>query len=121
MEKVIGILEEHSEYPKRLARYINEKNDIGYVAVAFQSIEEILCFQERTRISVLLIGDTCDSKKQQKISALFPKNGQIFILSEEPEDKGQDFSLSACRRITETDIAAGNRNSIVSRWAVYRV
>ncbi len=98
MEKVIGILEEHSEYPKRLARYINEKNDIGYVAVAFQSMEEILCFQERTRISVLLIGDTCDSKKQQKISALFPKNGQIFILSEEPEDRGQ-FLPSGMRRI----------------------
>lgn len=98
MERVIGILEEHSEYPKRLARYINEKNDIGYVAVAFRNIEEVLCFQERTPLSVLLIGDGCSNEEQQKISALFSKNGQIFILSEEPEDAGQ-LLPSGMRRV----------------------
>lgn len=98
LEKVIGILEEHSGYPKRLARYINDKNDIGYIAVVFRSIEEVLCFQERTPLSVLLIGDGCSKEEQRRISALFPKSGQIFILSEESGDKGQ-LLPSGMRRI----------------------
>lgn len=98
MEKVIGILEEHSEYPKRLARYINNKNDIGCVAVAFQSIEEVLCFQERTRLSVLLVGEGYGKEEQQRISMLFPQNERFFVLSEEPEDKGQ-LLPSGMRRI----------------------
>lgn len=98
LEKVIGILEERSEYPRRLARYINNKNDIGCAAVAFQSIEEVICFQERTPLFALLVGDGYDREEQQRISMLLSQNGSVFILSEEPEDKGQ-FLSSGIRRI----------------------
>lgn len=89
MEKVIGILERNSEYPKRLARYINDRNDIGCMAVAFQTLEEVVCFKERAELSVLLVGGSCSKEEMQELSVLFPEDGQIFVLAEEPDAAGR--------------------------------
>lgn len=89
MEKVIGILEENSEYPKRLARYINDRHDIGCVAVAFRNMEEVVCFKERTPLFALLIGNSYNMEEQQRISALFSQEEQLLVLSEEPGTTGQ--------------------------------
>ncbi|MGN0505009.1 MAG: hypothetical protein ACI4FZ_00495 [Lachnospiraceae bacterium] len=88
MEKVIGILEEESEYPKRLARYINDRHDIGCVAVAFQTPEEVLRFGEKNPFYALLIGEHA-GETEESFSELLHPGGRLFQLSEEPVKTGQ--------------------------------
>lgn len=82
MEKVIGILEEEGEYPKRLAEYVNNRRDIGCVAIAFQTGKEVLQFGIHTPFFCLVIG--LQKEETEDFSSVLVPGGVIYQLVEEP-------------------------------------
>ncbi len=88
MEKVIGIFDEQTMYAERLKRYINERKDIGCLAVIFAGEQELQDFCARKKLSCLILGQE-NAKNMESLSV--PYGVRIWVLSEEkPESEEKE-------------------------------
>ena len=84
MEKIIGIFDEQGTYAERLKRYINEKKNIGCVAVSFKEEQELKQFCEQKKLSCLLLGG---KKAEHPEELAVPYGVRLWVLSEEEPEQ----------------------------------
>ena len=84
MEKIIGIFDEQNAYAERLKRYINEKKDLGCVAVSFCEEQELKHFCEKKQLNCLLLGGN-RAVHPEKLS--IPYGVRLWVLSEEEPEQ----------------------------------
>ncbi len=84
MEKIIGIFDEQNAYAERLKRYINEKKEIGCVAVSFREEQELKSFCEKKKLNCLLLGGS-RAAHPEKLSV--PYGVRLWVLSEEEPEQ----------------------------------
>lgn len=95
MEKIIGIFDEQTTYAERFKRYINERKDIGCLAVTFTGEQELQEFCARKKLSCLILGQ----EKARDINALpVPYGVRLWVLSEEPPESEENEGYSAVFR-----------------------
>lgn len=87
MEKIIGIFDEQSAYAERLKRYINEKKDIGCMAVSFHEEQELKRFCEKKGLSCLLLGG---SRAEHPEQLSLPYGVRLWVLSEEEPEQEEE-------------------------------
>lgn len=80
MEKIIGIFDEQTVFAERFKRYINERKDIGYVAVSFREEQELVDFCEKKKLTSLVLGG---SKTVHPEQLSIPYGIRLWVLSEE--------------------------------------
>ena len=84
MEKIIGIFDEQNAYAERLKRYINEKKDIGCLAVSFKEEQELRSYCERKKLNCLLLGG---SRAEHPEELSIPYGVRLWVLSEEEREQ----------------------------------
>lgn len=80
MEKIIGIFDEQIVFAERFKRYINERKDIGCIAVLFQEEQELIDFCERKKLTCLVLGGN-KAAHPERLS--IPYGVRLWVLSEE--------------------------------------
>lgn len=84
MEKIIGIFDEQNAYAERLKRYINEKKEIGCVAVSFREEQELKSFCEKKKLNCLLLGG---NRAEHPETLSVPYGVRLWVLSEEEPEQ----------------------------------
>lgn len=84
MEKVIGIFDEQNVYAERLKCYINERKDIGCMAVTFREEQELTEYCSRKKLSCLLLGGK-RAEHPEQVSV--PYGIRLWVLSEEEPEQ----------------------------------
>lgn len=97
MNRVVGILDEQTEYAKRLAQYVNERKEIGCFMASFRDEEDLALFCERKTLSVLLLGGNYITRKEELREKLSEKVGLWFV-TETPEE-AEELSLLGERAV----------------------
>lgn len=92
MEQVIGIFDGQAGYAEQLARYINERKDIGCFAVVFRKEEELLAFGERRKLSSLIVGGK-SAEELLQLKEKLPVGVRLWRLSEEAAENGDEGIL----------------------------
>lgn len=87
MEKIIGIFDEQTAYAERFKRYINERKDIGCVAVTFNEEQELKDFCERRKLNCLLLGGSRAVHPEQ---LSIPYSVRLWVLSEEEPEQEEE-------------------------------
>lgn len=88
MEKIIGIFDEQNVYAERLKRYINERKDIGCMAVTFREEQELTEYCNRKKLNCLVLGGN-RAEHPERVS--IPYGIRLWVLSEEePEQEEED-------------------------------
>ena len=85
MEQVIGIFDGQAEYAGRLARYINERKDVGCFAIVFREEGEVLSFCERKRLNTLIVGGK-SAEELKELKDRLPVGTKVWLLSENRVD-----------------------------------
>ncbi len=118
MEKIIGIFDEQNTYAERLKRYINERKDIGCVAVSFKEEKELEEYCGRKKMNYLVVGSG-NADKMHRLP--LPYGVRIWVLSEEAakEDESDGYQTvfryqkagQVIRRIMQAELAREQRLS----------
>lgn len=111
MEQIMAVLTKEKQYSERLCKYFNFKRRMSMTAVSFDSIDKFREFEKKHKVSIVLSDK--EIYGQQDASAAGERRREVFLLSEDKEDRSCIYKYQPADDIL-SDIILKTKNTVFS-------